>query len=507
MMVRGRSFALGQAAQRWPPRVSASLQSVGQRHPEDGVANSNRQSQESPFTVLSTAGDVAVESSSWSHRRPFPVPFTANEAAPLSLASTMSMVSIIAAARWLRMVFGRLGWTFPSSVAGMISLFAGLAGLNWVSPSRAERLMKLLEPGSTQIMAWLPLIFVPVLIPFFGTPLAGWMGSFKSLPEAVVALAKLGGIGSNVFPSAAPTPAGRGGARTRGTKLRVAVNVTKLLLTVGGGWLMSFGSAAALFTALSPTSSSPASSCALSTAGAATSAPSAAAEDAAAVAGFRSPQTSGAARAAAGLPHWRLVRRLGAGTLVSGAVSLVSFGLTSLADWSGWTWDHNSFGWMPLLFFPAIYSGFLTIGLAAIFGFAAGRTGLSSRGLFGRSCSPWAAMLLPVAPSMAATLAVCATFDRLTWMAYTPFFDFFIPRYMHWVLGNTDFLPPLLGPAIFSFAPPLFRMRGVIFSHARQVVGGSLACASSALFGIALGSRVNFWRCARLLILPGSRST
>ncbi|CAM9376062.1 unnamed protein product [Hapterophycus canaliculatus] len=55
------------------------------------------------------------------------------------------------------------------------------------------------------------------------------------------------------------------------------------------------------------------------------------------------------------------------------------------------------------------------------------------------------------------------------------------------MLGNTSLLSHLLGPAVLSFAPPLFRMRGLIFSHARQVIGGSITCASTALFGIALG--------------------
>lgn len=58
---------------------------------------------------------------------------TAGEASP-PLRSSLAMLPIIAADLGLRELFHRLGWSFPSSFAGMMALFAGEL---WYMPARA----------------------------------------------------------------------------------------------------------------------------------------------------------------------------------------------------------------------------------------------------------------------------------------------------------------------------------------------------------------------------------
>lgn len=254
-------------------------------------------------------------------------------------------------------------------------------------------------------MAWLPLIFVPLLSPWSGLPLTELMGSFESLPEAVILVAKLGGIlGSYPELTTQAGATARAGAGAGGTKIRLVTNVTKLLLTVGGGCLMTFVSAAALFTALSPSSSSPAPSSALSIAGADV-----------ADAGTPPRETSRAARAPLVFSDWQHVRWLGKGMFASGAVSVASFVTMFLAFRVESRYD-SRFVLFLLLSIPGFYGAALTLGLAAAAGFAAGRAALSSWALFGRPYSPWTAMLLPVAPSALATIAAAVTLEAMTWM-------------------------------------------------------------------------------------------
>lgn len=110
--------------------MPGSRRSVGKLQTGDGVAESGAESgeqhgQQSPFLALSTAEDVAFASSSAPRRKPLLVAFTGKEGAPPSLASGLSVLSIVAVEVALGAVFHLLEWSFPSSVAGMISLVAG----------------------------------------------------------------------------------------------------------------------------------------------------------------------------------------------------------------------------------------------------------------------------------------------------------------------------------------------------------------------------------------------
>lgn len=106
--------------------MPGSPQGVGPHPTGDDVAARGKQhGQESLFPIFSTEGDVAVVFSSSLGRNPVFVPFTGHEEAPLSLTSGLSMLSIVAAELGLRATFRHLGWSFPSSVAGVIILSAG----------------------------------------------------------------------------------------------------------------------------------------------------------------------------------------------------------------------------------------------------------------------------------------------------------------------------------------------------------------------------------------------
>ena len=56
------------------------------------------------------------------------------------------------------------GWVFPSSLAGMVLIFASLCVVDKVSPQFAKNLSDNLSPAVAFIKAWLPLFFVPPLV-------------------------------------------------------------------------------------------------------------------------------------------------------------------------------------------------------------------------------------------------------------------------------------------------------------------------------------------------------
>ncbi|CAN0422747.1 unnamed protein product [Ectocarpus sp. 12 AP-2014] len=58
-------------------------------------------------------------------------------------------------------------------------------------------------------------------------------------------------------------------------------------------------------------------------------------------------------------------------------------------------------------------------------------------------------------------------------------------------IGAGSVLYSLLGPAVLSFAAPLFRMRGFILHNARPVLGGSIFCAAT-LLGVPKAFQVAF---------------
>ncbi|CAN0596100.1 unnamed protein product, partial [Ectocarpus sp. 12 AP-2014] len=121
---------------------------------------------------------------------PFGTPVSALLMGPREVPTPLSMLLIVAADVGLQQIFGRLGWSFPSSVAGMVGLFAGLVGLDRIAPSYAQRVVRLLEPGSAEFSRWLPVVLVPSLVRWSHFPLASLTGSSASLAEVVVTAAK-----------------------------------------------------------------------------------------------------------------------------------------------------------------------------------------------------------------------------------------------------------------------------------------------------------------------------
>ncbi|CBJ33812.1 conserved unknown protein [Ectocarpus siliculosus] len=59
-------------------------------------------------------------------------------------------------------------------------------------------------------------------------------------------------------------------------------------------------------------------------------------------------------------------------------------------------------------------------------------------------------------------------------------------------VGAGNVLYRLLGPAVLSFAAPLFRMRGFILGNARPVLAGSIFCAATSLLGVPKAFQVAF---------------
>ncbi|CAN0064395.1 unnamed protein product, partial [Discosporangium mesarthrocarpum] len=119
-----------------------------------------------------------------------------------ALVSGASVATILGADILLRRGFVRAGVAFPSSLAGMMALFAGLVAMDQVSPKTAERTVSALEPGSALLARWLPVFFVPSLVVLPLSPalspstaarlgllvVAGWVASLVSTAKFVTSL-------------------------------------------------------------------------------------------------------------------------------------------------------------------------------------------------------------------------------------------------------------------------------------------------------------------------------
>ena len=286
------------------------------------------------------------------------------------------------------------------------------------------------------------MLFVPALLPWvraeFRVPLAEILGASGSLPEALVTAAKMAARRAAAMaasdytymhedrlpsPSAAGAPAKArhgGGGRFR---VRLAANVACLVLSVAGGWLVSFRSAAAVFPALSSSSSPSSTSAAAPTSAASLS------------------RVSSATTADVGSFGGRFVRRLGVGAVASGVMSGASFLILNknmpsvnarlkevvpvsdkafekkLSSPEGRAEMEEALGLTPLLSLTGFAGAYLSMGLATLFGFAAGHAGVrpgrvfSSRSPVSSPCPPWKAALFPVVASAAATAVASAALN------------------------------------------------------------------------------------------------
>ncbi|CAN0241768.1 unnamed protein product [Ectocarpus sp. 13 AM-2016] len=367
---------------------------------------------------------------------------------PGEVRTPLSMLLIVAADVGLHQFFGRPGWSLPSNVAGMVGLFAGLVGLDRIAPSYAERVVRVLEPGSAEFSRWLPVVLVPSLVQWIFVPLASLTGSSASLAEVVVTAAKAaarhaaGRVSKDYWYAFSRFPAG---GKPSGSRLRAVANVAKVLLTGAGGWLAHLGSTTVVVSVLSWLSSpsSPASRSASITP----------ATPAAVSSKF--PTESVRRTTRGGLFDARLVRRLGTGTVALGAASVTLFALFSSMPFS--------FGLFVVVFLvPAIVGAHASMGLATLFGYSAGHVGVSPGGALAsrRSALPWKAALLPLATSMAATAVTGASVAALSGA------DISLMLELYFLQDGTESRPEIgassvlyrpLGPAVLSFAAPLLR--------------------------------------------------
>ena len=111
---------------RWPPRFHGPDRPFGKRRTADNLFDrGSAQRGTSPLAVASAAAENSARPSSFHSNRPVAGPLTSNEERPPSSVSGMAMLPIVAADMGLRVVFRHWKWSFPSSVAGMLGLFAG----------------------------------------------------------------------------------------------------------------------------------------------------------------------------------------------------------------------------------------------------------------------------------------------------------------------------------------------------------------------------------------------
>lgn len=108
---------------RLSPRTTRSRQLEGRLRTTAGFFE--RDSGHGRQPALPVPSGVTAHQSSSQRGDPVSDPRTPNLAQLPSLASGLSMLCAVAAHLRLRSVFQRRGWSFPSSVAGMLGLFAG----------------------------------------------------------------------------------------------------------------------------------------------------------------------------------------------------------------------------------------------------------------------------------------------------------------------------------------------------------------------------------------------
>lgn len=116
---------------RFPPRISGSSKLHGKLRPRTGFFSErgSGHDRKPAFLVSSEAGNKVARRSSSQGSEPSAASLTGHQAPPQqqqsSLASGLSMLSIVIGHVRLREIFRRRGWSFPSSVAGMLGLLAG----------------------------------------------------------------------------------------------------------------------------------------------------------------------------------------------------------------------------------------------------------------------------------------------------------------------------------------------------------------------------------------------
>ncbi|CAB1121355.1 unnamed protein product [Ectocarpus sp. CCAP 1310/34] len=96
---------------------------------DDAPGRGRAHRQASPFSVsFAGARDLEDEPPSPSPLPPAPfgTPVFALLMGPREVLTPLSMLLLVAADVGLHQLFGQLGWSFPSCVAGMVGLFAGV---------------------------------------------------------------------------------------------------------------------------------------------------------------------------------------------------------------------------------------------------------------------------------------------------------------------------------------------------------------------------------------------
>lgn len=342
--------------------------------------------------LLSTAADAAEQA----NMALATVPSTESAASPSKkpspVVSGLSLAGIVIADLVLKRAFLRAGLAFPSSLAGMVGLFAGFVTLETIAPEAAEKVVGVMEPGSALLARWLPVFFVPTLV---------------------------------ILPLS-PSPS--------------VQNALRLLVIVFGGWFLSLAFTAAVVEALLPGK------------------PAIAAGAGAPVASPKPPSVF----------KKPLIQSLGVGAALAGATSIAAFG--SMRTLFGF-----SLGKLAL---PARQ---LSLLFATLFGFSAGT----------RMPKQFTKVVHPVVTCTAAAMTTVAVIGRACAVGFPDMLRSYVTRSRCPVhLGAGDLLLGLLGPSVLSFAVQMYRRRVLIFKNAKPVVGGSIFCATSGLFGTAVASRV-----------------
>ncbi|CAM9125624.1 unnamed protein product [Choristocarpus tenellus] len=329
------------------------------------------------------------------------LPAPKDKTAPSAVLSGASVLSIVGTDYVLRKAFLRAGVAFPSSLAGMMMLFAGLVAMDQVYPKKAEATVGALEPGSALLARWLPVFFVPSLV---------------VLP---------------LSPPLSPT-----------TAVRLAVILV-------AGWAVSLMSTAAVVAGLSTPSSTPPP-----------------AEPAVPPAPFTKS----------------LIARLGLGGIAAGAAAT---GITTFPRVAS-----------RLLLSQGIAAPLrsLSLLLLTLGGFA-----------LGTKAPPKVLRAVhPLITCSAVAMGGVAVLARGAGVGFTEGLKAYITRSRCPVhLGAGDILLGFLGPSVLSFAVQMYRRRKLMLDNSKEVIGGSVYCSASGLFGTALAARwLGLPPALRLTVLP-----
>ena len=88
----------------------------------------------------------------------------ASRAKMLLFQRTVAIASLVGIDKGLARCFAAGRVSFPSSLAGMLSLFAAMQGLQVVCPPGSDMIARFYAPAVALIKAWLPALFVPPLV-------------------------------------------------------------------------------------------------------------------------------------------------------------------------------------------------------------------------------------------------------------------------------------------------------------------------------------------------------